>query len=238
MKILFKLILLALVAGAGGSYYLWNQATKLPDEYVEAIEATKTDHNSTPLLPSQIVDRATESNSKITSSIDQAQVGQNVDIKLTDRDLNNLVIGRLASSQKDKQIPAGIKGINTNIKDGKIHAGALVNLGRLAKDGQAGSQGAALSKLTEKLPFLNDRDVYIGIVGKPVVEGNKIKFDRDTQIKVGGMNFTIPQLAENLGISQDKIQQAIDLKLQQKNLQVDRVELKDNQIEIGGSKKK
>jgi hypothetical protein len=236
-KILIKLILLAVVGGAGGLYYLWHQATKLPDEYVEAVAAERASSQSLPLPLRQIAAQVTVSKNKITTPIDRAKVGDKIAVKLTDRDLNNLVVAKLAASQTNKQIPAGIKGINTNIKDGKIHAGALVNLGKLAQDGQPGSQAAALSKLTDRLPFLKDRDVYVGLVGKPVVEGQKIKFDEDTQIKVGNMNFTISQLAENLGVSQDKIQQAIDLRLQQQNLQVDRVNLTNNQIEIDGAKK-
>jgi hypothetical protein len=236
-KVLIKLILLAVVGSAGGLYYLWQQATKLPDEYVEAIAADRASSQSLPVPSRQIAAQGDISKNKITTPIARAKVGDKVAVKLTDRDLNNLVIARLADSQTNKQVPAGIKGINTNIKDGKIHTGALVNLGRLAKDGQPGSQVAALSNLTDRLPFLKDRDVYIGLVGTPVVEGSKIKFDEDTQIKVGNMNFTISQLAENLGVSQEKIQQAIDLRLQQQNLQVDRVDLKNNQIEIDGAKK-
>ncbi len=236
-KILIKLILLLLVGGAGGIYYLWQQATKLPDEYVEVTSANNTDSPALPLPSRQITEQATVSQSKITIPIDRAKVGQKVAVKLNDRDLNNLVVAKLANSQTNKQIPSGIKGINTNIKDGKIHAGALVNLGQLAKDGEAGSQVAALSKLTERLPFLKDRDVYVGIVGKPVVEGSRIKFDDDTQIKVGNMNFTIAQLANNLGVSKDKIKQALDLKLQQQNLKVNRVDLTNNQMAIEGAKK-
>jgi hypothetical protein len=236
-KILIKLILLTLVGGAGGLYYLWYQATELPEEYVQAISTNKTDSPDIPLPPAKIIEQVTASKNKIIQPIERAQVGQKVAVKLNDRDLNNLVVARLANSQANKQVPAGVKGINTNIKDGKIHTGALVNLGQLAKDSQPGSQAAALSKLTDRLPFLKDRDVYIGIVGKPVVEGHKIKFDQATQIRVGNMNFTIAQLAENLGVSQEKIQQLIDLKLQQQNLQVDRVNLNDNQIEIDGAKR-
>jgi hypothetical protein len=236
-KILIKLILLALVGGAGGIYYLWQQATKLPDEYIEAASVNNTDRPAIRLPAHQITEQATVSQSKITKPIERAKVGQKVDVKLNDRDLNNLVVAKLANSQINKQVPAGIKGIKTNIKDGKIHTGALVNLGQLAKDGEPGSQAAALSKLTERLPFLKDRDVYIGIVGKPVVEGSKIKFDDDTQIKIGNMKFTIAQLANNLGVSKEKIQQAIDLKLQQQNLKVNRVDLTTNQIQIEGAKK-
>lgn len=236
-KILVKLILLMLVGSVGYVYYLWQQATELPDEYVQAVSSNNIDSPDIPLPPEKIMEQVKVSQSKITKPIERAQVGQKVVVKLNDRDLNNLVVARLAKSQANKQVPAGVKGINTNIKDGKIHAGALVNLGQLAKDSNSGSQAAALSKLTDRLPFLKDRDVYVGIVGKPIVDGSKIKFDETTQIRVGNMNFTIAQLAKNLGVSEDKIQKMIDLKLQQQNLQVDRVNLTNNQIEIGGAKK-
>ena len=151
--------------------------------------------------------------------------------------MNNLVIAKLATSQPNKQLPTAVKGVKTNIKDGKIHIGALVNLGQLAANGSPGSQTAALTKLTDKLTFLKDRDVFVGIVGTPIVDGSKVKFSEDTEIKVGGMNFTISQLADNLGVSPDKIQQMIDLQLQQKNFKIDRVNLSNNGLSIEGAKK-
>jgi hypothetical protein len=237
-KILFRLFLLAFIGGGGSFYYIWQQATKLPDEYVEAIEANKQDSAMVPLEPSQITSQAIASRNKITQPIAKAKVGQKVDIKLSNRDLNNLIIEKLAGSQADRQIPSGISGINTSIKDGRINTGALVNLDRLAHDAKPGSKTAGLTKLTEKLPFLKDRDVYIGIVGKPMFDGKRIEFDESTQIKVGNMNFTITQLSENLGVSPEKIQQAIDLKLlQQKGLKIDRIDLQKDGLKIEGAKK-
>ena len=236
-KIIIKSLAVILIGTIGGAYYVWQEAIKVPDEYTKANNDDKTDSQSLPLQPSQITERAAVSKQKITVPIEQAQIGQKVTVKLNDRDLNNLVLARLAISQPNKQVPVGIKGIKTNIKDGKIHTGALVNLGKLAHNAQPGSQTAALSKLTDKLTFLKDRDVYIGIIGTPVVEGSQIKFGQDTEIKVGNMNFTISQLAENLGVSPAKIQQTIDLNLQQKNFQVDRVNLEKNGLSIEGAKK-
>ena len=234
---LFKLILLVVVAGSGSLYYLWHQATKLPDDYVPITEEPKIRNpsESPPSVP--IASEVAVSKSKITTPIQQAKVGQRVAVKLTDRDVNNLVISRIADTQANKQIPAGVKGIRTSIRDGKIYTGGLVNLDKLARDGQPGSQVAQLSKITNKLPFLKDRDVYIGIVGTPTVEGSQIKFGEDTQVKVGNMNFTVSQLSENLGISPEKIRSAIDLKLQQQNHQVDRVNLSDRELAIEGAKK-
>jgi hypothetical protein len=236
-KIIFKSLLVILVLGIGGLYYVWQEAIKVPDEYTKAAADNLSETQSLPLETSQITERAAVSKQKITRSIEQAQVGQKVDVKLSDRDLNNLVLAKLATSQPNQKIPTGVKGVKTNIKDGKIYIGALVNLGKLTENSTPGSQTAALSKLTDRMTFLKDRDVFIGIVGKPIVDGSKLKFSEDTEIKVGGMNFTIAQLAENLGVSPAKIQQIIDLQLQQKNFKIDRVNLGNNGLSIEGAKK-
>jgi hypothetical protein len=237
LKTIFKLLAVVLVLGGGGIYYVWQQAIKLPDDYLKE-SASNPPGTPTPVLQAnQITARAAVSKQKIIAPIEQAKVGQKVTVKLSDRDLNNLVVAKLATSQPSKQLPVGITGIKTNIKDGKIHAGGLVNLGQLAHNGKPGAQTAALNKLTDKLTFLKNRDVYVGIVGTPIVEGKKIKFGDDTEIKVGNMKFTITQLADNLGVSPAKIQKMIDLQLQQQNFNVDRVSLSNNGLSIEGAKK-
>ncbi len=235
-KILFKLVLLGSIGTVGGLYYVWQEATQVPDEYTEAVATNNTSTPNSPLPPSQITQLATISKNKIERPIDRAKPGQKIAVKLTDRDLTNLTVANLANSQLNKQIPVGISGINTTIKDGKIQTGALVNIDRLARNGEPGSQTAALSKLTDKLPFLKNRDVYIGIVGKPIVKDGRIKLDKETQIKIGKMTFTVAQLAQNLGIPEAKIQQAIELKLQQQNLKIDRINLGNNELAIDGEK--
>jgi hypothetical protein len=237
LKIIFKLLAVVLVASGGGLYYVWQQAIKLPDDYLKETAGSRSGTPTPPLQPSQITARAAVTKQKIVAPIEQAKVGQKIDVKLSNRDLNNLVIAKLATSQPNKQVPTGVKGIKTNIKDGKIHIGALVNLGELAASGSSGSQTAALTKLTDKLTFLKNREVFVGIVGTPIVDGSKVKFSEDTQIKVGGMNLTIAQLADNLGVSPAKIQQMIDLQLQQKNFKIDRVNIGNNGLSLKGAKK-
>jgi hypothetical protein len=237
LKTIFKLLVIVSIAGGGGLYYVWQEATKLPDDYRKEAAQSKPGTPAPILQLSQITARAAVSKQKIVAPIEQAKVGQRIDVKLSNRDLNNLVMAKLATSQPNKQLPTAVRGIKTNIEDGKIHIGALVNLGQLAANGMPGSQTAALTQLTDKLTFLKDRDVFIGIVGTPIVDGSKVKFTEDTEIKVGGMTFTIAQLADNLGVSPDKIQQMIDLQLQQKNFKIDRVNLSNNGLSIEGAKK-
>ena len=164
-------------------------------------------------------------------------VGQKVTVKLTNKDLNNLVVTKLATADSKQQLPIGIEGIKTNIKDGKIYVGALVNLDRLAQGQTSSSQSADLGKITEKLTFLKDRDVYVGITGKPIIVGDRLKFSPDTQIKLGNMSFTINQLAETLGVDPAKIQQTIDLQLSKQNFKIDRIEIDRDTLAIEGAKK-
>lgn len=236
-KFLIKLLGVISIGAIGGAYYVWQEAIKVPDEYTKASVEDKIDSQSLPLQQSQITERAAVSKQKITAPIDRAQSGQKVSVKLSNKDINNLVVAKLATSQSTKQVPVGIAGIKTNIRDGKIYTGAMVNLDQLARNGKPGSQTAALSKLTNKLTFLKGQNVYVGIVGKPTIEGDRVKFSPDTQIKIGNMNFTIAQLAENLGVSPAKIQQTIDLQIQQQNFSVNRIEVENNRLSIEGSKK-
>jgi hypothetical protein len=237
LKTILKLLAVVLIVGGGGIYYVWQQAIKLPDDYLKESVNNKPGTKAPVLQANQITARAAVSKQKIVAPIEQAKVGQKVTVNLSDQDLNNLVVAKLAKTQPSKQLPIGVTGIKTNIKDGKIHAGGLVNLGQLAHNGKPGAQTAALNKLTDKLTFLKNRDVYIGIIGTPIVEGQKIKFGDDTEINVGNMKFTIIQLAENLGVSPTKIQQMIDLQLQQQNFNVDRVNLNNHGLSIEGAKK-
>jgi hypothetical protein len=51
------------------------------------------------------------------------------------------------------------------------------------------------------------------------------------------MNFTVTQLAGNLGISPDKLQQKLALHIQQQNFKVNRINVENNGLAIEGSKK-
>jgi hypothetical protein len=236
-KIIIKLLGVILLGAIGGTYYVWQEAIKMPDEYMKASANDRSDSQSLPLRSSQISARAAVSKQKITAPIDRAKSGQKVNVKLNGRDLNNLVVDKLATSGSTKQVPVGITGIKTNIQDGKIYTGAMVNLDELVRNSQPGNQTAALSKLANKLTFLKDRNIYIGIVGKPIIAGDRVKFAPDSQIKIGNMNFTIAQLAQDLGVSPEKIQQTLDLHVQQQNFKVNRINVQNNGLEIEGAKR-
>lgn len=226
-----------MIAAIGGiAYYTWHQVTQLPTEYVEALAKVKGEVKSSPQSLAQIQQQAAASKQKIINQVQRSAAGKKVEVEISDRDLNYLVLAKIRGTNQTQPVPAGVKVVNTKIKDGKLHAGAVVNLGELAQDQKSSESVAILDRLTDKLPFLKDRDIYVGIEGKPIVEDGKIKFNRDTQVKVGNMSLTIAQLAENLGVSEAKIEQLMNLKLAQPGLRIDRINLEQDQIKIEGKR--
>ncbi len=219
-KIIIRLLAVTLAGGIGIIYYGWQSATKVPDEYLEP--NTDQQESSLPLTSqsNQTIAPAAVIQQKITIPINSVKGGQKVTVKLSNKDLNNLVVTKLATASPSQQLPTGIKGVKTKIRDGKVYVGGLINLDQLAESQSSKAQSAALGKITEKLTFLKGRDLYVGITGTPIIEGDRLKFAPDTQIKLGNMSFTIDQLAENLGVDPARIQQAIDLQLSQQNFKI------------------
>jgi hypothetical protein len=232
-KIIWRLLFLSGIVAIGGGYYGWQQVTSLP-----TIDEQATSVNFQQQPPQQIQQQIDRTDRQIRSKIQQTPVGKPVEVKLNDRDLANIVAAKLTKTTDGKrQLPTAISQIDTKISAGKIHAGAMVNLGQLSQDPSNSGLVKAVNKLTENLPMLKDRDVYVSIVGTPTIEKNKFKLDRDTQVKVGNVGFSIAEISSNLGISEEKIQRAIDLKLQNSNLSIDRLSISDKQMILQGLKK-
>jgi hypothetical protein len=231
-KILLYLSLSILAAIAGMAYYTWNQVTELPGEYVEALEESEAKDGTALQSPAQIQQQAVATQQKIIDRVSQSAPGDKVAVEITDRDLRNIVVSKLHSHPQTPTAATGVKVVNTKIQGGQLHAGAVINLGEFSQESGASESAMIANKLTEKLPFLKDRDIYVAVEGKPVVENGKVKFDRDTKIKVGNMSLTIAQLAENLGVSEAKIEKLMNLKLNQTGMQIDSIDLQDDRMNV------
>ena len=142
---------------------------------------------------------------------------------------------KIAEQTSGNTLPSSVKGVNTKIRDGKIETGAVVNISEFSNTFVAKNGRTALNKLTEQFPFLNNREVYIGISGKPYLDKGELKFDDNTKIKVGNLSFTIADLSQKLGIPKEQIEQKLNLQLQQIKLQVEKSEIEKSNDVIQGS---
>jgi hypothetical protein len=237
-KIIWRLLLLTGIAAGGGGYYAWQQVTTLPT--IDNTQAGVVDFQpAQPQKIAKVKQQIENTDRQIRAKIDRTPVGKPVEVKLDDRELAHLIAARIATTDRTSktQISQAISQIDTKISAGKIHAGAVVNLGQLSQGNADSDIVKAVNKLTAHMPMLKEQDVYVSIVGTPTIQNNRVKLDPDTKIKVGNVGFSIAEIATNLGISEEKIYKLIDLKLQQSNLSLDRLSIADGRAILQGLKK-
>jgi hypothetical protein len=235
-----KKLVLALSAllgiGIALGYYYWRQATQIPEWYTSQSENTATAidlKNSSELIAAKA--RAIE---KINSRVDESSrssPSQPVEVQLDPQDLNELVTAKIAEkANKGKVIPP-VSSIRTTIQNGRIESGTVVNLSELPKHQLDENQNAAIEKLVNTFPPLKDRDVYVGISGKPLVENGQLEWDDNTKIKLGDLSLSINELAQRLGVSPEKLKQELNLSSQLGKLRVSELELKGDRVLLKGS---
>lgn len=145
--------------------------------------------------------------------------------------LNQMVTDAMASQPYTAPILDAAKGVNTSIKNGRIESGAVINLADLPLAALPAEGQQAVEQLTHNLPFLANRDVYLGIEGSPKVVDGAISLD-DTHIKLGQLSLPIAKVASQLGLSQSDIEQQIDALLSQQGVRPSDVKVVDGQLVI------
>ncbi|MBD1942951.1 hypothetical protein H6F50_11365 [Coleofasciculus sp. FACHB-712] len=172
---------------------------------------------------------------KITEN-PQAELGtQNIEIDLSEHEVNDLVISTIAKDKNTSKLLASTKGLNTTIKNGQVESGVVFNVSEVPKEELNQQEKELLEKVIKTFPFLEEKEVYIGVEGKPRVENGQLKLEEQTKIKVGNLSFTTAELSQRLGIPQEKIEQRLKLELELGRLKINDIEIKENNASLKGS---
>ncbi|MBD2741148.1 hypothetical protein [Coleofasciculus sp. FACHB-1120] len=180
-------------------------------------------------------DEKAETN-RISNNNPQAELGnQNIEIDLSEKEVNDLVISTIAKDENSSKFLASTKALNTTIKNGQLESGVVFNVSEVPKEELNQQEKQLLEKVVKTFPFLEEKEVYIGVEGKPKVEDGQLKLDGQTKIKVGNLSFTTAELSQRLGIPQEKIEQRLKLELELGRLKINDIEIKENNASIKGS---
>ncbi|HEY9603610.1 MAG TPA: hypothetical protein V6C85_18485 [Allocoleopsis sp.] len=234
-KVVFTISVL-LGIGIAVGYYYWRQATQIPKWYTAQSENTATTiagRNSLELSSAKA--RAIE---KINSRVEESSrrsPSQPVEVELNPQDVSELVTAKIAEKVNNGKVIPPVSAIRTTIQDGRIESGTVVNLSELPKNQLDENQNAAIEKIVNTFPPLKDRDVYVGISGKPLVENGQLEWDDNTKIKLGNLCLSINELAQRLGVSPEKLKQELNLSSQIGRLKVSDLELKSDRVLLKGS---
>jgi len=243
----------------GGIFlYFLQRATQLPSWYTEqsassdaAQSAVPNDPMESPAFasPSQNVGSANSTMSKgksptqhaqedvktkIDSTVKSAPKAKDVEVQLDQREIGSLFTSELRRKAQSQTLAKAIKGANTTIQNGRIESGAVVNLGGVPVNELPSNERNVVSKLIESFPALGDRNVYIGVEGKPTVVNGLVTLGDDARIKIGNLSFTPSELSQRLGIPEDQIKQRINLEVHLGRLKVNDIQLDGDRAIVKG----
>jgi hypothetical protein len=229
-------VLMVLGSVGGVLFYFWQQATQLPQWYVNAAPPSVT--GETQLQggsQSQMQQQRQTLETKIADRVDRAiESGQPADLQLDSKEVNSLLTSELTRTATAK-LGRAVKGVNTTIKDGKVESGAVVNLAEVPLDRLSAAERSTVTKMITAFPNLNQRTIYIGVEGQPIVRDGQVKLDSNTRLRLGDLSFTPAEIAQRLGVSEEKVRQQLELQLQLGKLKVSDIELVGDRAVIRGT---
>ena len=222
MKMLLAGLAIAAAAIGGGLGYTAMQTTSLPDWYSQAQSDRPELGNSDAVVIEPV-----------SESVDSTVNTMPGDIVISSGELNNMVTDALVNQPNAAPLLEIAKGVNTSIEKGRIESGLVMNFSELPLESLPAEGRQAVTQLTKKFPLLADRDVYIGLEGRPEVVDGALSLD-DTHLKVGQMKLPIGSIANQLGLSQAEIEGQLGALLQQQGIAPEAVQIVDGQLVISG----
>jgi hypothetical protein len=154
-----------------------------------------------------------------------------VNIQLARQDIASLISESLREKASNTSILKVAKNVHADIKDNNLEIGAVIDTGKIPDLSLTGEQRKTFEKITENLPQIKNREIYIAIEGQPKAEGGKLVLDKNSKVKIGNLSFKLPEIAQKLGLSLPEIQQQLILDIEQ-------VEVRDIQFSNQGVKLK
>lgn len=203
----------------------WQQATQLPEWYGSQKQATSLDATDNAIARDRIIQGITTTSSSGITRIDG---------ELSATDINQLVVGAIATTPNYRPVLEGTRDINTTIQDGQVQSGAVVNLSEIPTEQLNPTEQALLEQLSRTFPALADREIYIGLEGQPSFEQGRLLLSEDTVVRVGDLRLTLNQLQSLFGVSREQIEQQINQKLQQEGLDLSTVEFQGDRAVVRG----
>ena len=229
MKKSAVVMLIVVLAMAGALWWLWHQATLLPDWYTKGGSGGGITHG-------QGID-------PIKRSLEQTiadRLGQGpgafgeIEVVLDEDDANKLIAVLISENAEKHPFLQAVKASRTRIRDGHIHVEIVADPSRIPFD--ASGQGEEGPRVVEAglRGLLKGREVSLGAAGEYGLKDGKPQLDPAGKISIGGLSFSQKTVAERLGVSEDKISKII-ANIQIGQLKIDTIAPGRNNLRLRGA---
>ncbi len=224
------LLIFSLILGGIGiaTFIVWQQAMQLPSWYTESsLKENVTSVNQEtkkPLQPQEVL-------RKVSDNLTDKNTGE---IQLDEEEVNSLIISSITKKDQNGKFTPAIKATNTRIQNGKISVGAVIETSSIPIEELSASQQTKIIQLLQSLPG-NEKQVYIGIEGKPSIRNQELSFDDTTRISLGNFSFPIAEVSQNLGIPQDTFNQLLSQEFKKLPIKLESINIQDKRLIIRAS---
>ncbi|MFM7572698.1 MAG: hypothetical protein ACKO4S_06105 [Snowella sp.] len=238
---MFKKLLIGIIflgtGGAGIAYYLWTQATALPSWFQGQSSDPQSFAQPPQLtLPSTDVTPAIASTKqKIQQKVQTAiqnqgmnQIPEDIAVSLNAQDFNQLLQAEISNQLQSRKISPVLPQIQANLANNNLELGTVINPVKLKTLDLPRRQQAMVARVVSKFPQLKDQDIYVGIEGKPKLENGQLTLPNNSQVRIGNLTFSLSEVAQKLGVPRDRLQQSLNLNIDELNLQD--LQFKDNEV--------
>ena len=227
-------VFLVIILGAGAFlYYLWSQATSLPEWYTTG--TASSEEGSVIFYGKGIEGIRGQVERKIKDQIRKTPTGsKKVEIELNESDANGLFASMVTESSKKYEYLKAIKASKASISDGKLDFGVVVNTSDILKEIPEEETEESGPRVINVPGFLKDKNIYLGLLGKYGLKNGRLKLDENGKIKIGAFSFSMSSALKRLGISEGRLRRKIkDLELGK--LKINDIEAVKNRLLLKGS---
>ncbi len=149
-------------------------------------------------------------------------------VELGERELNELLARSLDEHPRGQRLKRAVKGMRASIDGDRLELGVVTSLAALGAAAESEREARAVDRLARLAPWLGDRDVYLALRGRPRARDGRLVFDRDGELRVGGITFDAADLATRLGVPEDKLDRGVELPIP--GMTIEDVEVADGSL--------
>lgn len=229
------LVAFLLVLGGGGWLaYTWQQVTHLPDWYTQS---STPDTAPSTLLPTQ-VDEPAEIESlafDLHQKVDRVlgtTSSRTPEVQLTAQEFNQFVVTSLPAQARSPKVITSVKAMNTKIEAGQLQTGIVVDTAALPLDQLPSEYQATVKGLLQSFPVLQDKEIYVGVEGKPQIQQGKVVLGKDARLVIGNVRFSYADLRDRINLPSDLLDNPVNLQLGQ--LQIQDLNFQDQAVILKG----
>ncbi|GAB1542821.1 hypothetical protein NUACC21_54950 [Scytonema sp. NUACC21] len=241
-----RLLLLSSLAIGGASaviFFFWYQATQLPDWYsnsqTQEVSPSTTANAAPPIDQKKQIEQAQKQQAqkqvlhKISDRLKSSKAKS--EVQLDAAEVNALIDSGIAQTTDKSRLAQAVVSTKTQIENGKISAGAVIDLRAIPFNELQKGEQIAISKLLLAVPILKYHPVYVEVEGKPAIRNKQVSLDETTRIKLGNISFSLSDLSQRFGFSEERLNQQVAKKLENLPVNVDEVEVVGDRLVVRGS---